>query len=119
MLSFLLSVPPIPWARRKRLIRKAMRGLLPNEVLSRDKASVGNFEAALLGKYGFPPLSRVGPILHYIDRTKVPATLPLEKATDLLVNVFVLDDWLRSRHARRTSYEVALEDGLRGLPPPS
>jgi len=81
-----------------------MRGLLPNEVLSRDKASVGNFEAALLGKYGFPPLSRVGPILHYIDRTKVPATLPLEKATDLLVNVFVLDDWLRSRHARRTSY---------------
>ena len=119
VLSFLLSVPPIPWARRKRLIRKAMRGLLPNEVLSRDKASVGNFEAALLGKYGFPPLSRVGPILHYIDRTKVPATLPLEKATDLLVNVFVLDDWLRSRHARRTSYEVALEDGLRGLPPPS
>jgi asparagine synthase (glutamine-hydrolysing) len=96
VLSFLLSVPPIPWARRKRLIRKAMRGVLPTEVLSRDKASVRSPETALLQRYGLPPLSRDGPILRYIDHTKVPATLPLEKPMDSLVNVFVLDYWLRS-----------------------
>jgi asparagine synthase (glutamine-hydrolysing) len=101
--SFLLSVPPIPWARRKRLIRKAMEGILPTEVLSRDKAGVRNPEGPLLEKYGLPPLSRDGPILRYIDHTKVPTTWPHAKTTELLVNVFVLDYWLRSSHARGTS----------------
>ncbi len=42
VLTFLLSVPPIPWARRKFLIRKAMKGVLPEEVLSRGKAPLAD-----------------------------------------------------------------------------
>ena len=38
VLIFMLRTPPIPWARRKRLIREAMQGVLPEEVLTRDKA---------------------------------------------------------------------------------
>ncbi|MGA2953030.1 MAG: asparagine synthase-related protein [Caulobacteraceae bacterium] len=37
MLRFLLTVPPLPWARRKLLVRRAMRGRLPPAVLARDK----------------------------------------------------------------------------------
>ena len=39
VLTFLLSVPPFPWARRKLLIREAMKDALPREVLSRDRNS--------------------------------------------------------------------------------
>ena len=38
VLTFMLRTPPIPWARRKRLIREAMRGVLPEQVVTRDKA---------------------------------------------------------------------------------
>ena len=79
VLTFLLSVPPIPWARRKRLIREAMRGCLPKEVLSRDKAPLcGSPVARMLQKYGLPQLSLDGPILRYIDHTKLPKILPDE-----------------------------------------
>ena len=37
MLGFFLTVPPLPWARRKLLIRRAMRERLPTAVLARDK----------------------------------------------------------------------------------
>ena len=33
VLTFLLSVPPFPWARRKLLMREAMKDALPGEVL--------------------------------------------------------------------------------------
>jgi asparagine synthase (glutamine-hydrolysing) len=99
VLSFLLSVPTIPWARRKRLMRNAMRGLLPNEVLSRDKAPLRRDpEAVLLQKHGLPPLPLDGPILRYIDPTKVPKTPPNEKKIFSLLNAYALDYWLKSRH---------------------
>jgi asparagine synthase (glutamine-hydrolysing) len=107
VLTFLLSVPPIPWARRKRLIREAMRGCLPKEVLSRDKAPlVGNPVARMLQKYGLPQLSLDGPILRYIDHTKLPKILPDEPVIRPLplIRVYVLDSWLKS-NARRFSVE--------------
>ena len=39
MLRFLLAVPPLPWCRSKYLLRRAMRGTLPKEVLHRRKAT--------------------------------------------------------------------------------
>ena len=97
VLTFLLSVPPIPWARRKRLIREAMRGILPKEVLSRDKSPLSRSpRAMMLQKYGLPSLSLDGPILRYIDHTKLPTTPPDESTIRQLINVYVLDSWLKS-----------------------
>jgi asparagine synthase (glutamine-hydrolysing) len=101
VLTFLLSVPPIPWARRKRLIREAMQGRLPKEVLSRDKSPLcGNPVARMLQKYGLPQLSLDGPILRYIDHTKLPKILPDESVIRPLIRVYVLDSWLKSKTRR-------------------
>ena len=97
VLTFLLSVPPIPWARRKRLIREAMRDWLPREVLSRDKAPLtGDPLAKMLLKYGLPRLSPDGPIHYYIDHTKVPKIPHDERLIRPLLRVHVLDAWLKS-----------------------
>jgi asparagine synthase (glutamine-hydrolysing) len=40
LLRYMLAVPPIPWCREKHLLRRAMRRLLPYEVLRRPKAPV-------------------------------------------------------------------------------
>jgi asparagine synthase (glutamine-hydrolysing) len=97
VLTFLLSVPPIPWARRKRLIRDAMRGVLPQEVLSRNKSPLcGNPRAMMLRKCGPPQLSLEGSILRYIDKTKVPTTL----AHESVMHVYVLASWLKSNRVK-------------------
>ena len=101
VLTFLLSVPPIPWARRKRLIREAMRGVLPDEVLRRDKTPLtGSPLEIMLRRCGLPPLSPSGPISRYIDQGKVPTTLPTEPLMHPLINVHVLDHWLQA-HRRK------------------
>lgn len=97
ILTFLLSVPPIPWARRKRLIRKAMQGILPSDVLRRDKTPLARDpEAIMLDKYGLPPVQLTGRILDYVDPTKVPSTLPTEPVINPILNVYVLDAWLQT-----------------------
>jgi asparagine synthase (glutamine-hydrolysing) len=100
VLTFLLSVPPIPWARRKRLIREAMRDVLPTEVLSRDKAPLCSDPVTrTLQKFGLPQLSLDGPILRYIEPSKLPKILPNEPVIRL-INVYVLASWLNSRSTR-------------------
>jgi asparagine synthase (glutamine-hydrolysing) len=97
VLTFLLSVPPIPWARRKLLIRKAMRDFLPEEILSRDKAPLsGNPVATVLEKQGLPDLALEGPILRYVNRNKLPKT-PDASVISQLIRVYALDSWLNSR----------------------
>jgi asparagine synthase (glutamine-hydrolysing) len=107
VLTFLLAVPPIPWARRKLLIREAMRDWLPKEVLYREKAPLsGDPLAKMLQRYGLPQLSSDGQILYYIDPTKVPKTLPDELLLRPLIRVYVLDAWLKS-NARKFSRGTA------------
>jgi asparagine synthase (glutamine-hydrolysing) len=40
LLRFFLAVPAMPWCRRKHLLRRALRGRLPEEVLDRPKTPV-------------------------------------------------------------------------------
>ena len=97
VLTFLLSVPPIPWARRKRLIRKAMRGILPAEILSRNKCPLhSNPINIMLQKHWVPQLPLDRPILRYIDHTKLPI-IPNELTIGPLIRVHVLNSWLNSR----------------------
>jgi asparagine synthase (glutamine-hydrolysing) len=101
VLTFLLSVPPIPWARRKRLIREAMRGHLPEEILFRDKTPLqANPLAKILQKHGLPQRSLDGPIRRYIDQTKLPKDLHDDQVTRSLLRVYVLDSWLKTNAQR-------------------
>src|SRR5439155_22508868 len=57
LLRFLLNVPAIPWCRKKQLLRRAFRGALPEELLTRPKTPLAKkplFERAKL--YGCPPV---------------------------------------------------------------
>jgi asparagine synthase (glutamine-hydrolysing) len=93
VLQFLLSVPPVPWARRKLVMREAMRGRLPAEVLARRKTPLAANALHQLSGVDLPPLAASAALAPWID----PAGLPRRpQAADLepLMAVHALDYWL-------------------------
>lgn len=96
VLEFLLSVPPVPWARRKLLLRRAMRDRLPRVVLERRKAPLAQSPLVEpLRRHGLPDLSPDGPLARYVDVRQVPvaAACPVSDLNRLLA-VHALDHWL-------------------------
>jgi asparagine synthase (glutamine-hydrolysing) len=94
VLEFLLSVPPIPWARRKLVMREAMLYRLPADVLRRRKTPLAAhpLQRALSGS-ALPPLVSPSALERWLD----PAELlrasrqgPIEP----LVAAHALDHWL-------------------------
>lgn len=94
VLHFLLSVPPVPWARRKLVMREAMRGRLPAEVLERRKTPLtANALHQALSGLELPPLAASAALELWLD----PVQLPRRRhAADLeaLISVHALDYWL-------------------------
>jgi len=73
MLRFLLAVPPLPWCRSKYLLRRAMRGTLPDSVLQRKKKGLpGDKLAGRLASFGLEPFRPAPSILSYINPNKIP-----------------------------------------------
>jgi asparagine synthase (glutamine-hydrolysing) len=73
MLRFLLSVPPLPWCRSKYLMRRAMRGSLPEAVLRRDKKGIpGAGVAKRVASFGLEPFTPVPALLAYVIHKKIP-----------------------------------------------
>lgn len=96
VLEFLLSVPPVPWARRKLLLRRAMRDRLPHAVLERRKAPLAQSPfVEPLRRHGLPDLSPGGPLARFVDVRQVPvvAACPAGDLNRLLA-VHALDHWL-------------------------
>lgn len=101
VLTFMLRTPPIPWARRKRLIREAMRGKLPEEVLSRDKAPlVTDPRAKAMRRTPPAPLSIDETLLRFVDPIKLPDGCQLQSGIDPLAKLRALDTWLKARQRR-------------------
>jgi len=48
VIKFLLQLPPVPWCVKKEIIRSAMRGILPPEILRRPKTTLAGDPVALL-----------------------------------------------------------------------
>ncbi|WP_296328828.1 asparagine synthase-related protein [Reyranella sp.] len=95
VLEFMLSVPPVPWGWNKRLIRGAMRGRLPAEVLARRKTPLDCYpEVATIREVGLPVLPEDHRIGRYVD----PQFLPDRGASDTdlatSLNAHALDHWL-------------------------
>ncbi len=95
VLEFMLSVPPIPWARRKLLLREAMRDRLPSEILTRRKTPlVRSPLREAIAIHGLPALSGRDPLRRYVDENRLPAGLPTEDELDSVLRVHALDHWL-------------------------
>ena len=98
VLTFLLSVPPIPWARRKLLIRKAMQDALPEEILSRQKAPlIEDPLLKMLEKHPLPSVSLNAPVREFVNEAAVPSRPTSADETHDLIKVRTLNFWLRKR----------------------
>jgi asparagine synthase (glutamine-hydrolysing) len=79
MLRFLLRVPPVPWCMEKELLRQAMRGMLPDEILSRPKTPLaGDPLDFFVQSKGWSPLPLREPpaeLRSYVDWSRLSATL--------------------------------------------
>ncbi len=94
VLEFMLSVPTLPWAREKMLLREAMRGWLPDEVLARRKTP---HESTLPFGSGLPALPRDGCLDRYLDVSMVSAGNWSGRLRARALAVHVLDHWLKRR----------------------
>ncbi|MDP2331897.1 MAG: asparagine synthase-related protein [Reyranella sp.] len=98
VLEFMLSMPPVPWAREKLLLRQAMRGRLPDQVLDRRKSPLpASPMAQPIRTHGLPALSASHRLDAYVDVGALPAGIPAEGDLDRIVAVHALDYWLAER----------------------
>jgi asparagine synthase (glutamine-hydrolysing) len=101
VLIFMLRTPPIPWARRKWLIREAMRGILPEEVLKRDKAPLAaDPRSRVAWKMPPPPLWMDVTLCRFVDPTKLPDGSQPQSAAGPLAKLWALHVWLRDHHPK-------------------
>ena len=113
VLNFLLSVPPIPWARRKLLVRRAMQGILPEAVLSREKSPlVEDPIVRMLQRHPFSKLALCKSALDLIDDSKLPIDPQSARDTHDLLKIRILDFWLRTnqRHSAERSNKMNQRD---------
>jgi asparagine synthase (glutamine-hydrolysing) len=98
VLSFLLSVPPVPWARGKLLLRAAMRGRLPDSILTRAKVPLAKdpiVEAVM--RSGLPPIEPSDRLKPYVDIARFPRGVIAAGQLDAVLAVHALDHWLAGR----------------------
>ncbi len=97
VLQFMLSLPPLPWARRKLVMREAMRGRLPAVILARDKTPLAaNPETRALESVVLPPLLAPDAMKRWVDLDRVAAERVGGNKRSLLP-VLALDFWLANR----------------------
>jgi asparagine synthase (glutamine-hydrolysing) len=79
LLRFLLRVPPVPWCMEKKLLREAMRGMLPEEVRARPKTPLlGDLIKQLIESKRWSPMPLPEPaaeIGKFVDWKQLSATL--------------------------------------------
>jgi asparagine synthase (glutamine-hydrolysing) len=95
VLTFLLTVPVVPWCRHKYLFRRAFAGLLPPAVLRRPKTTLAaDPDVARVERYGLPRIQRTARLDEFgsADLLHQRPTLPGEVAADL--RFVFLSHWL-------------------------
>lgn len=99
LLRFMLSVPVVPWCRRKLILRRSMADVLPTAVLNRPKSPLTSdpvWEAARIS--GLPRLTADHRFGTYVDITKVPAAPGTKGDFRTLLPAFGLHYWLINLH---------------------
>jgi asparagine synthase (glutamine-hydrolysing) len=97
VLRYMLAVPSIPWCRRKHLLRQAMRNILPEEVLRRDKEGLAGAPIfQTVRRTGVEPMVPCGELLRYVNPRRVSDTKPADEL-DFWLNLrpAILNHWLQ------------------------
>jgi asparagine synthase (glutamine-hydrolysing) len=95
VLEYMISLPPVPWAWQKHIVREAMRGRLPDEVLRRKKTPLkGQPQRRAMSRHDFPPLSDNDALDEYVLRGALPSKADMPSHTDSVIAVHALDYWL-------------------------
>jgi len=95
VLEFMLAVPPVPWARGKLLMRRAMQGRLPREILERPKTPLsGSPMESPLRRFGLGALESSSLMEKYIDTENVSASGADSADVSTVVAVHALDHWM-------------------------
>jgi asparagine synthase (glutamine-hydrolysing) len=104
LIEFCLALPPVPWCVNKEMLRRAMKGRLPEAIRRRPKALLGNEplrNAMLNSPLGAMDNFRAAAGLErYVLRTAIPSLLELDDTTSIWERLrpFRLNAWLaRSR----------------------
>ena len=95
VLQLMLSLPPVPWAYRKLVMREAMRSWLPAAILTRDKTplSADPMPVVMRGR-SLPPLQSAQTLERWIDLPRLKAEGTDSAWLDNLLTAHTLDHWL-------------------------
>jgi asparagine synthase (glutamine-hydrolysing) len=98
VLNFMVSVPPLPWAWKKQLVRESMRGRLPEPVLRRAKSPLPvDPQDIVLRRHGLPPLPARESLTAYLDPGRLPDVAARAPELSRTLDVHILGQWLESR----------------------
>ncbi len=98
VLQFMLSLPPVPWARRKLVMRQAMRGRLPAAVLARDKTPIAHEPVAkALRAHRLPELLASRQLGQWIDVERLAGAEMDGPQMYQVMAAHALDYWLTVR----------------------
>jgi asparagine synthase (glutamine-hydrolysing) len=97
LLRFFLAIPTIPWCRSKYVIRRAMRGMLPDAVLRRPKEGVAtDVIMERLERNRSEPLTAAPELHAYIDAALLPASAGADMwASGSILLARLLNHWLQ------------------------
>ncbi len=101
VISFVFSIPPVPWCQKKELLRRSFVGEIPDEVLRRPKSPLhGYFERQVRDWRASQSLDRItlGKFtLEFVDSQSVADTFRNGTVAEVLGawRVLALDQWLQ------------------------
>ncbi|HTM02383.1 MAG TPA: asparagine synthase-related protein [Vicinamibacterales bacterium] len=98
LLEYLLALPAMPWCRNKLIIRRAMRTVLPREVLRRRKTALRTSpDFVRMRTSGMPRLVASPHLATYVKADKVPPEPRTEIELRSALRVHGLNYWFRER----------------------
>jgi asparagine synthase (glutamine-hydrolysing) len=111
LVSLALTLPSYPWCVNKEILRRAMRGRLPEEVRVRPKSPLAADATAVHGRWTVPQAARaieaVPAMARYVDVRKFESMVSAEKVlTDAAPGTLAavaLATWLRQAAASRVA----------------
>ena len=122
LLRFMLSLPALPWCRKKYIIRCATRGLLPEAVRLRPKTPLnGDPEYEQVQRYGMPPVFATPELSSYADLAQLSPEKTGQKTTERTVTsvqsnlrLVAFSYWLRDRQSVG-AISVEVDDSMKSV----
>jgi asparagine synthase (glutamine-hydrolysing) len=101
VVEFILSLPVLPWLKNKYILRRAMQGELPPEVLARPKTPLGQLFGSLFSQPNLEWADNWQPVpelLEYVQPELIPSLIDGKcKDPGLHMRPMFLNSWLKNR----------------------